>query len=131
MGQTSSTQTPTDSTLMAYDLRGRYAQIVGDILEEIALARSKRNFPRWFMFLEDLHIEINQKLTTAERETYAKELEKCVNILNENASAYKGTSGNGEDKYKIYNAIQDLEMWIREKMEKNKMFGSKWDDEGL
>ena len=125
------TPTPLDLTGMAYDLRSRYAQIVGDILEEIARFRDKREFPRWFSLLEDLHIEINQKLTEKEKEKYTEELEKCIDVLNEHDTSYKGVNSNGEEKYTVYNAIKDLEMWLRQKMEDHKMFGGKGDPEGF
>ena len=120
-----------DLTGMAYDLRTRYAQIVGDILEEIAINRDKRNFPKWFSLLEDLHTEINQKLSTKEKENWGDELKKCVEILNKNSSAYKGTNENGEEKYLVYNSIKELEMWLRDKMETHKMFGVTGERENL
>jgi len=131
MAQTPSTQTPTDPTLMAYDLRARYAQIVGDILEEIAIARDKREFPKWFSLLEDLHTEISQKLSNTEKTEWKEELEKCIETINQNKSSYNGSSQNGEKKYMVYNSIKDLDMWLRDKMETHKMFGATGERENL
>ena len=116
---------------MAYDLRARYAQIVGDILEEIAIARDKRDFPKWFSLLEDLHSEISQKLTTKEKENWEDELKKCIETINQNKSSYNGSSQNGEKKYLVYNSIKDLDMWLRDKMETHKMFGATGERENL
>ena len=52
---------------LAYDLRQKYAEIVGVVLMKISLARENNDFQRWFNYLDDLHTEINQKLKKEEK----------------------------------------------------------------
>jgi len=116
---------------MAFDLRSRYAQIIGDILEEIARVRIAEQYPKLYTLLDHLHTEINQKLTKKEREEYIKEKKKCIEILNNNKGSYLGTNQKGEGKAAVYNALKELEVWLKDKMEAHKMFGGKSDTEGL
>lgn len=116
---------------MAYDLRARYATIIGDILEEIALARAAEDYPRLYSFLDYLHTEINQKLSEKERKEYKTKQDACIKIINANKAEYLGTSKDAGKRNNIYAALKELELWLKDKMEKHKMFGAKADQEGL
>lgn len=116
---------------MSYDLRAKYAQIVGEVLEEIARARITEDYPRLFMLLDHLHTEINQKFTKKEKEEYKIELKLCLDILNEYPKEYLKYSHKAENVAKVAAAIKKLEMWLRSIMEQHKMFGGKSDAEGL
>jgi len=120
-----------ESKEMAYDLRARYAQIVGDVLEEIARARIAEDYPRLFMLLDHLHTEINQKFSEKEKIEYKTELNECLEVLNKYPNEYLGHSKKGENAAYVRNGIKKLEMWLRSIMEKHKMFGGKSDVEGL
>jgi len=118
-------------TELAYDLRQIYARIVGEHLGIVADARMKKDYPAWFEALENLYVEINQKLKTKEKTEYTELKNKVVKILNENKSAFHKLSNNAEQISNVINALRDLDMWIKQMMENHNMFGSKRDVEGL
>lgn len=57
---------------LAYDLRQKYAQIVGDNLEAISQARTEKDYPEYFRALENLFTIIKHKFKT--KKTSNKEL---------------------------------------------------------
>ena len=114
-----------------YDLRQKYAEIIGISLTKIFMAREERDYQKWFSLLNDLHTEIHQKLKPDEREEYNTKLNECVGELNKNSNAFKGLDKDAEKNYKVYLALKKLELWLRDMMEKHNMFGSKRDVEGL
>lgn len=116
---------------LAYDLRQRYAEIVGTILVKIAEARERKCFVDWFSQLDDLHTEINQKLTKIERGEYDKKLGEVIKTLNENKESYLGKENDPEKINKVKMALKELDMWLKQKMEEHNMFGSKKDVEGI
>ena len=118
-----------ENTDLAYDLRQKYAEIVGAILEEIALARKNKKFIEWFDLLDDLHTEINQKLDIEDRQEYRNILKETVLNLNRHKEAYLGRNQNSEEIGEVHKIIKKLDMFLRDKMEKYRMFGSKedWD----
>lgn len=120
-----------DSKELAYDLRMKYAEIVGSILEEIAFARKEKRFEDWFNWLDDLHTEINQKLNKAERIEYKQILSKTINVLNKYSPIYLGKSKDPEGMDIVHNALKELNLWLRDRMEKHNMFGAKDYEEGL
>ena len=122
---------PDDNTTLVYDLRQKYAEIVGSILEEVARARSEDKFIEWFKWLDDLHTEIDQKFTKQERVEYYKELDKTLKVLNNNRAAYLKTGTNEEQISNVKSALKGLNMWLKLLMEKHKMFGAKEEVEGL
>lgn len=120
-----------DSNELIYDLRQTYAQILTDILVNIHRARTEKKFSEWFEALENLKIEINQKLTKKERERYKKRLYTCLEILNKYPEAYSGKDTDPTRRREVIKALRELDEWLRDKMEKHKMFGAKFEDDGL
>ena len=126
---------------LTYDLRQTYAQILDEVLKRIADARIKNLFVEWYKGLEDLYIEIHQKLSEKEikeyrgyedeKEKVKGKLVECIEVLNEQPSAYMGKDGEKDHIYMVHNALAELEMWLKKKMEEHKMFGAKRDLEGL
>ncbi len=120
-----------DANVLVYDLRQKYAEIVGGILEEIARARSEERFKDWFNWLRNLRVEINQKFNNKEREEYKEVLDRVINSLNKSSAAYLGQNSDPKEIEKVKLALEDLDLWLRDKMEKHKMFGSKGEPEVL
>lgn len=118
-----------DSTLV-YDLRQYYARIVGEHLIEIAIARKERNFQEWMKLLECLHTEIRQKLDENEEEEYQEIFKETKEILLENKDAFTQESKDVMKNTIVFNAINELDIFLRIKMEEHGMFGRK-EDEGL
>lgn len=116
---------------LVYDLRQAYAGILTKLLEQIAECRDENDFKKWYMALENLHVEIWQKLTDTEREDYKKELKKCLQEINKYPDAFRGDDKDPTSVTYVRNAMIELEKWIRVKMEKHNMFGAKEEPELL
>ncbi len=110
---------------MLYDLRQFYAKIVGEICMEIARARNEWDFQSYFRLLEDLHAEVNQKFDKGDAKKYRDKRDKALKTIEENEQAFLG-QGEAEEKDKVYQALKKLEMFLKKKMEKQHMFGSKF-----
>jgi len=121
----------TEEKDLIYDLRQTYAQLLDEVLKRIAENRYEGNYNKWFNALDDLHTEIHQKLTPKEREEYQEKLKECLTILNKFPETYNGASKNQENNYKIKMALKQLELWLKDKMEKHRMFGAKEEAELL
>ena len=136
---------------LAYDLRQRYAKIVGDHLEDIALSRKERNYPEWFKALEDLYTiteykfkqskrdkEIIKKFQEKEKDKskfefpdYTKLKKELFALANEHTGTWAGTEFNSDEVGKIEVALRNIEEWLYFKMNEVNMFGGKRDTEGL
>jgi len=118
---------------LAYDLRQKYAEIVGKILQELYLAKRDKDFPLVYELLDDhLHSEIHHKLTSEERKEYEVLLKRCKKILNDNSSAFLKKSNDPISIQNVKSCLKELELWLKSMMEEHNMFGSKeWDEEGL
>jgi len=111
---------------LIWDLRQTYAEIISQILRNIADARGSEEFNNWFNLMDDqLYVEVNQKLTPKEREDYKKVKNTTLSVLNKFPIAYKNNQAKGNERYEIKQALKIMEMWLRDMMEKHKMFGSK------
>ena len=141
---------------MAYDLRQRYAKIVGDHLDDIAFFRKDRIYPEYFRALEDLHTIVQHKFKTKKEEDKEEEEDRShskkqnekkdkkketksysdlrtalIDLANRHTSAWKGESSDPEEIAKIEKALRDVEKFLLDKMDKANMFGSKRETEGL
>jgi len=111
---------------LIWDLRQTYAEIISQILRNIADSRGQEEFVTWFNLMDDqLYVEINQKLTPKEREKYKEIKNKTLSILNKYPIAYKNNQSKTNERYEIKQALKEMEMWLRDMMESHKMFGSK------
>jgi hypothetical protein len=109
-----------------FDLRQTYAmQILTPILIQIEEFRDRNMYQQWFEKLTmGLFINVYQKLDEDEREEYKEKKNKTLKILNENPSVYKGIDKqNPERNYKVKTALIELELWLKDKMEKHGLYG--------
>jgi|TARA_B100001971_G_C17821475_1_gene349137 hypothetical protein len=130
---------------LAYDLRQRYAKIVGDHLEEITYSRKGRDYPNWYKALEDIYTITEYKFSLSKEEkkelekdnskfelkNYTKLKKELVEVANKYVETWKGSLSNPEEIAKIEKALRNIEEWILFKMNEVNMFGSKRDTEGL
>ena len=135
---------------LAYDLRQRYAKIVGDHLEDITQFRKERRYSDYFRALEDLYTIVQHKFKNpTEKKTIiikkkgSKDTKKEVNysysdlrndITNISTECPYGRSGEGTNPNeiaKIETALRNAEMFLYKKMDDANMFGSKRETEGL
>ena len=119
---------------MLFDLRQVYAiHIIAPILISLEEHKENNNFFQWYEKLTiSLYTNIYQKLKEPERLEYEKEKEKCLKKLNEYREVYKGTDKNPLKVYELKNALIELEMWLKDKMEDHGLFGKAgevdWDE---
>ena len=117
---------------LAYDLRQIYAKIVGEHLQDIAEARKVDNFYAWYKNLEDLHTIVKHKFKTDKDETdYQNKLTVLVKLANSYPNVWTGGSKDAVPFSEIDKAVRDIEMFLYEKMNEAKMFGSSGRIEGL
>jgi hypothetical protein len=141
---------------LAYDLRQKYAEIVGIHLEAVTNARIEKNYPEYFKALENLFTVVKHKFKkkkTSDDEDYEltyngedkeKEKEKktdlqryyelrqkAINIANENTTTFLGRTSKPEDVSKVENSLREVEMFLFYVMDKSKMFGSVGYNEGM
>lgn len=119
---------------MLFDLRQTYAiHLLTPILLELRTYRREESFIKWFETItEDLYVEVNQKLSPGEREDYSELYNKTIAVLREFANAYRGTDKTPERKARVKQALMQLEMWLKNKMEEKGLYGKgseyDWDE---
>jgi len=113
---------------LLYDLRQYYARIVGDVMIRIAQAREREDYSEYLKALDHLHTMVNQKLDEDDGETekYQKMINESHKIFNTYHSAFTGQSTNTEERYKVYQELKKIEMWLLKKMDEHQLFGSKY-----
>ncbi len=132
---------------LAYDLRQRYAKIVGDHLEDVADARRSKNYPDYLNALEDLHAIVQhrfkskkskkkedkeeKKKSKSKKDTYEELREELVKIANEYSATWIGNSKDADEIGKIEAALRAIESFLYSKMSEAGMFGTKRELEGL
>lgn len=122
---------------MAYDLRQRYAKIVGDHMEDVAIHRKNRDYSEYFRALEDLHTLTQHKYKSKKKKegkepkSYTELRQAVIVVSNENPYAWSGKGNNAKEIADIEKALRDLEEYIYLKMNEANMFGSKREMEGL
>lgn len=135
---------------LAYDLRQRYAKIVGDHLEDIAIHRKERSYSEYFRALEDLYVIVAHKFKEGKKDYGTKEGKKImvpnikkdkkdyralkedlINISNKYPDTWNGSTDNPKQIAEIENALRAIEMFLYSEMDRVKMFGGKRDQEGL
>lgn len=143
---------------LAYDLRQKYAEIVGVHLERIAEARIANSYPEYFKALEDLFVVIKHKFKTKKRKeededsysaTYVKGEKKkekqsdlelyyslrqnAINVSNDFENTFLGTSHNPDptEIAQIEKSLREIEMFLFYVMDTANMFGKSGYTEGL
>lgn len=119
---------------MLYDLRQTYAmQILTPILLNIESDRDNLKFENWFNDLTvSLYANIRQKLSEEERKEYLEEKKETIKIINKYPGVYRGNDKSFKESYLLKEAILNLEMWLKDKMEEKGLFGKggdyDWDE---
>jgi len=117
-----------DGKDIAYDLRQRFAQQVGDIRDRIIDARDNREYSKWFNQLDSLYVEISHKLTKIEKDKFNEMMKEVNTATQKNRSVFETGKGNGND---LYSSLRKMNIWLQEMMEVHDIFGSKYVDDGL
>jgi len=131
-----------DDGTLAYDLRQRYAKIVGDHLDEIAWYRKANDYYKYFLSLEDLYTITQHKFKPPEKPkkkeekktkpiTYGTLRGNIIRISNEYPNAWKGQGSDGTEIAKIQEGLRAMERYLYHEMDRANMFGSKRETEGL
>ena len=119
---------PEDKELL-YDLRQAFIIITTEIKKEIVLARTEKDFPRWYNLLDSLFIEVSKNLSEKEVEEYEKmNSDSAKELTKYSLSFLKKSNTNSNEVYAI---IRKLDLWINRKMNERNMYGSKDADDGL
>lgn len=120
---------------LPYDLRQIYAiNLVGEHLQDVARARKADDYPNYFKCLKDLWVITQHKIKSKDKdsvEEWKKLLIKATKIINENSQTFRKKKQNPKEIYLIESALNELEMFLYDKLEEAKIFGSKWEDDGL
>jgi len=127
--------------ILAHDLRQKYAEIVGVHLEAVAMARISKNYPEYFDALENLSIVTEHKFTQKKRkygeeilsdtEYYEQLLTSAINIINQYPNVYLGKTAQPGEVVKVKRALHKIEKFFYKVLDEAKVFGSKWDNDGL
>lgn len=134
----------TENHDLAYDLRQRYAKLVGDHIEIMAIKRIQKDYPGWLSSMDSLYtiVEFKFKERTKEKQMtfekiktlvdgYQKIYDEVVKFANKYQSVWFGKSKDPKQVFEIENSLRTLERWLYHKMNEANMFGSKRDVEGL
>jgi len=111
---------------MAYDLRQRYAKIVGDHMEDVAHHRKANSYFSHFESLKDLYIVVRHKIKDDGNKGYTEFCNKIAALANKYPDTF--TCKNRKDVVAVVHlemVLGEFEMWIYAKMEEVKMFGQK------
>lgn len=137
---------------LAFDLRQKYAEIVGLHLEDCTINRKEKKYLDWFNSLEDLYtvtshkfnnkivkgsngFKLPEELATNEGLTpqakYNIIRAKIIEVSNKHKSTWLGQTKNAEHEAEIEKYLRLLEQYFYYIMDEAKLFGSKWEDDGL
>ena len=120
---------PQEEKELLYDLRQAFVIITTEIKKEIVVARTAKDFPRWYNLLDSLFIEISKNLGDKEVNEYEKLNLEVLDVLNKYSSSFMMKSSNNAND--IYSALRALDLWLNRKMNEKNMYGSKDMDDGL
>jgi hypothetical protein len=121
-----------DKEGMAYDLRQRYAKIVADHMEDVAICRKNENHQVYFKALDDLYIQIACKAfkNKDDKIRYEDLINQATIVANRYPTVFLGQANNQLAHSEIDNILKKVHLLLYEKMEESKMLGSKdYDDE--
>ena len=124
----------TDEKELAFDLRQIYAKdILGEHLKDIARARKIDDFSSYFKCLKDVYIVAQHKFKDKEeaKKEYERLMKIVVDLANKYEAAFLGTYKDPKPRAEIEQALNNVEIFLYNKIEEADMFGSKWDDSGL
>ena len=121
-----------EQNIVAYDLRQRYADIVGKHLELCAMARLNKDWPGYYDSLVNLHVVVSHKFKGQARGKTKKEVlkefedlhTKAINWINQDLRVFQGKQNNPALLNKMTNSLMDIEKYLYSIMEKAGLFGS-------
>ena len=140
---------------LAYDLRQKYAEIVGIHLETVSRSRMSKDYPAYFQALEDLFTVIKHKFKKKKKGekddstyilTFSKEkkgenktdLERfyslrqiAIDKANNYSTVYFGQTDDPKQVVEIERAFRELEMFLFHVMDDANMFGRTGYNEGM
>lgn len=142
---------------LAYDLRQKYAEIVGTHLEVVSRARMGKDYPAYFQALEDLFTVVKHKFKKKKREdseegyekTYNNKKKKgdgkkltdlerfcelrqeAINKANEHKTVYLGQTEEPKQVAELEVTLRDMEMFLFYIMDGANMFGRTGYNEGM
>lgn len=137
---------------LAFDLRQKYAEIVGLHLEDCTVNRKEKKYLDWFNSLEDLYTVTSHKFKTkivkatngfklpdelkkekglTPQEKYNIIRAKIIEVSNKYKATWLGQSKNSSEQAEIEKYLRLLEQYFYYIMDEAKLFGSKWEDDGL
>lgn len=133
---------------LAFDLRQKYAEIVGLHLEACTHSRLKSNYPQYFKDLENLYTVIKHKFKTSKTaeegeeedkkakkktdlERYAELRKTAIELANKYQNAFLGLTDDPKEIAEIEEALRSIEMFLYSVMDRAKMFGSVGYNEGM
>jgi len=119
---------PEDKELL-YDLRQAFVIITTEIKKEIVLARTEKDFPRWYTLIDSLFIEVSKNLSEKEVDEYEKMNNNAATELSKYSLSFLKKSNTNSNE--VYAIIRKLDLWINRKMNERNMYGSKDADDGL
>jgi len=114
---------------LLYDLRQAFVIITTEIKKEIVLARTEKDFPRWYILLDSLFIEVSKNLSNKEVDEYEELNNEASKKLTTYGSSFLKKSNLNSNE--VYAIIRKLDLWINRKMNDKNMYGSKDADDGL
>lgn len=121
----------TDDSLLVWDLRTYYANIVGLIITKLAETRELRKFPQYFDQIQDLYSHIKFKLAPNEIKEWDIKLKACIGVLQTFPQAFHGTDLRPEAKTKVLASLSSLHEWLYDKMNVHHMFGKEYKPMGI
>lgn len=120
---------------LAYDLRQRYAKIVGDVLDFTAQAMMQKDYNSYYTNLENLHTLTNYKwedeISEIERTEYEKVKKEIIELANKYDGTWLGTSVTPNEIAEIEEKLRKMFMFLLTFMDKADMFGKKRDIESM
>ena len=119
---------PEDKELL-YDLRQAFVIITTEIKKEIVLARTEKDFSRWYTLIDSLFIEVSKNLSEKEVDEYEKMNNNAATELSKYSLSFLKKSNTNSNE--VYAIIRKLDLWINRKMNERNMYGSKDADDGL
>lgn len=120
---------PVEEKELLYDLRQAFVIITTEIKKEIVIARTNKEFPRWYNLLDSLFIEVSKNLSSKEIKQYEKLNIDVLKILNKHSASFMKKSSQNANE--VYSALRALDLWLNRKMNEKNMYGSKDMDDGL
>lgn len=109
---------------LIYDLRQKWAEMLGSDLLKILEARDEDNFIDWFRYLKNLHMDISYKFKKEDKLAYKKLLEEITDVIKINSFAFESKKAGDMNRGVIRDKLSELHQFLISMMDKHKLFGS-------